>query len=56
MDIELAFGVFEDFTADIIKERHTVCPRSSDPFYIVTYCIKWDIISWEYIIYNKLSN
>ena len=19
----------------------TVCPRSSDPFYIVTYCIKW---------------
>ena len=20
---------------------HTVCPRSIDPFYLVTYCIKW---------------
>ena len=21
---------------------HTVCPRSSDPFHIVSYYIKWD--------------
>ena len=25
---------------------HTICPRSSDPFYIVTYDIKWVTISW----------
>ena len=24
----------------------TVCPRSSDPFYIVATCIKWDTTSW----------
>ena len=23
-----------------------MCPRSSDPFYIVTYYIKWVTISW----------
>ena len=27
---------------------HTVCPRSSDPFYIVTYYIKWVTTSWTY--------
>ena len=25
---------------------HTVCPRSSDPFHVVTYYIKWVITSW----------
>ena len=24
----------------------TVCPRSSDPFYVVTYYIKWVNTSW----------
>ena len=27
---------------------HTVCPRSSDPFYIVTYYVKWVTTSWTY--------
>ena len=27
---------------------YTVCPRSSDPFYIVTYHIKWVTTSWIY--------
>jgi len=29
---------------------HTVCPKSSNPFYIVTltYCIKWVTISWTH--------
>ena len=27
-------------------KKDTVCPRSSDPFYIVTYCIKWVTTSW----------
>ena len=27
---------------------NTVYPRSSDPFYIVSYCIKWVATSWTY--------
>ena len=30
------------------KVRDTVCPRSSDPFYIVGYYIKWVTTSWTY--------
>ena len=26
--------------------KDTVCPRSSDPFYVVTYYIKWVTTSW----------
>ena len=26
----------------------TVCPRRSDPFYVVTYYIKWVTTSWTY--------
>ena len=26
----------------------TVCPRSSDPIYVVTYYIKWVTTSWTY--------
>ena len=26
----------------------TVCPGSSDPFYIITYYIKWVTISWTH--------
>ena len=35
---------------------YTVCPRSSDPFYVVTYCIKWVTTSWKYSIPYNLSN
>ena len=31
-----------------IQYIHTVCPRSSDPFYIVSYYIKWVTASWTY--------
>ena len=27
---------------------YTVCPRSSDPFYIVSYNIKWVTTSWTF--------
>ena len=27
---------------------HTVCPRSSDPFYVVTYYIELVTTSWTY--------
>ena len=31
----------------------TVCPRSSDPFYKVSYYIKWVPTSWTYSISLK---
>ena len=31
----------------------TVCPGSSDPFYIVTYYIKWVTISWTHSSYFR---
>ena len=33
-------------------KNDTVCPRSSDPFYIVTYYMKWVTISWTHSIFN----
>ena len=27
-------------------KQYTVCPRSSDPFYVVIYNIKWVTTSW----------
>ena len=36
---------------------YTLCPRSSDPFYIVSYEMKWVNTSWTdgklYIMYSK---
>ena len=31
-------------------EVYTVCPRSSDPLYIVSYYIKWVTTSWTHSI------
>ena len=33
----------------------SVCPWSSDPFYIVSYCIKWVITSWTHSIFTIAS-
>ena len=33
-----------------LKISYTVCPRSSDLFYVVTYNIKWVTTSWTYSI------
>ena len=43
-----------------MKEIHsTVCPRSGDPFYIVSYNMKWVTTSWTYsmlvFLYNFVS-
>ena len=40
---------------------HTVCPGSSDPFYIVTYNVNWVTTSWTYsnsisYVYNVNSS
>ena len=29
-----------------MKDVNTVCPRSSDPFCVVTYFMKWVATSW----------
>ena len=31
----------------------TICPGSSDPFYVVTYYIKWVTISWTHSIKGR---
>ena len=31
-------------------QNTTICPRSSDPFYIVTYNKKWVTTSWTHSI------
>ena len=33
-------------------KANTVCPGSSDPFYVVTYYIKWVTTSWTYSTNN----
>ena len=38
-----------------LKHNGTVSPRSSDPFYIVTYYIKWVTTSWTYSIFTWLE-
>ena len=32
------------------RGTRTVCPRSSGPFYVVTYYIKWVTTSWTHSI------
>ena len=34
---------------------YTVCSKSLDPFYIVTYYIKWVKTSWTYSMTKKIS-
>ena len=40
--------VLERSNAAFISYGFTMCPGSSDPFYIVTYYIIWVITSWTY--------
>ena len=35
-----------------LQQTFTVCPGSSDPFYIVTYYMKWVTTSWTHSIIN----
>ena len=35
------------------KKIDTLCPRNSDPFYVLTCYIKWVITSWTYSNYTK---
>ena len=36
------------FAAELLASDNTVCPRSSDTFYIVSYYIKWVTTSWTH--------
>ena len=33
------------------RVRYTICPGNSDPFYIVSYYIRWVTTSWTHSIY-----
>ena len=44
--ILVKFSVEPAFAHNI--DAHTVCPRSSDPFYVVTYYLKWTTTAWTY--------
>ena len=39
----------------ILLNSYTICPRSSDPFYIVTYYIKYVTTSWTDGKYYKIN-
>ena len=45
-------NVFNQINSNI---NDTVCPRSSDPFYVVTYYIKWVTTSWTHSIIYYLT-
>ena len=49
----LLYLFFEQYI--LLCRYYTMCPRSSDPFYIVSYYIKWVITSWTHSIYFFLS-
>ena len=44
---------FSDIYFEISYTYHTLCPRSSDPFYIVSYYIKWVTPSWTHSIIGE---
>ena len=46
--LDLATSVSTAQVAAYTRGVYTVCPRSSDPFYIVGYYIKWVTTSWTY--------
>ena len=35
---------------------YTVCPKSSDPFYMISYYIKWVTTSWTYSMRHHVGN
>ena len=43
-----ASSVKNNSICDFSRSYHTVCPRSSDPFYVETYYIKWVTTSRAY--------
>ena len=44
----ISFLVKRFLTKCLIMSFYTICPRSVDPFFIVTYYIKWIKTSWTY--------
>ena len=68
MSLTLNFLIKPNYPDDVLKRknckengevlpyfsvRHTVCPRSLDLFYIVSYNIKWVKTSWTYSTCNS---
>ena len=44
-------GIWLSIKAESFAYDSTVCPRSSDPFCVVTYYTKWVTTSWTYSTY-----
>ena len=38
------------YIQQVVQGSSTVCPRSSDPFFIVTYNIKWLLLGHGHIV------
>ena len=62
VDIEnklLSFKIIKSKSTKLVLVKtmvtFTVCQRSSDPFYVVTYYIKWVTTSWTYSIEQLFS-
>ena len=45
------FGGLYISSNEQVRITTTVCLRSTGPFYVVTYCIKWFTTSWTYSIF-----
>ena len=46
----------DDITTKVIYRAYTantICPRISDPFYIVSYYIEWATTSWTHSSYKQ---
>ena len=43
-------SIAEYALVQIMSLTFTVCPRSSDPFYVVPYYMKWVTTSWTHCI------
>ena len=46
---------FWDTKCTGLINKYTICPRSSNPFYLVTYNVKWVTTSWTNSIVLILS-
>ena len=45
-----------NFSIQVVNPAYfTVCPRSSDPFYVVSYYIKWVTTSWTHSMKLRLK-
>ena len=52
VELNSIWQTFYNLSYILLRTEYTLCPESSDPFYIVSYYINWVTTSWTYSI-NK---